>query len=351
MVFNVNSDMKSVLLPVSMLAMTIVSSCSSYYYVRTDVSKDLAVERIVYVAAGEGSSVNYPFPLTGRWEVSEIAQPFEVDFRDVTKRMTHSAVIHADKVEKIVMGGSDESNPLLRPVETLDRRFRWFYTYYDYKAVFSGLKEQMPLPYDTYLTDEQLELFFRGAAAPDGWNGVEMYLLLDDISGRFAMWYSDAVYEVMCGIFSPYCTPGQREIMASVKEEFMKRNGRESVFAMKPDEFEDRLDVVAPGNGFGKVYEENSAAVDEAYERESQIISCFETTFVNTVTLPGKYVDGNAQNFLEGNPSWKVDGFRLMYGDMVLEATARKANVWIFILTFVVIAVVLQIFAKIYSVR
>ena len=62
--------------------------------------------------------------------------------------------------------------------------------------------------------------------------------------------------------------------------------------------------------------------------------------------MPGRYVDGNAENFIDGNSSWKVDAYRLMYGGLVLEATSRKANIWAFILTFAVIAFILQAFSK-----
>ena len=182
-------------------------------------------------------------------------------------------------------------------------------------------------------------------------SAIENGTLLDDMNQSFVRWYSDAVYEVMCGIFRPYSTPGQYEVMCSVRDDYMKMNGRETVFAMKPDEFEDRLVAVAPENGFGMIYEANSVAVDEAYEREARITSCFETVFMYSISLPGRYVDGNALDFVEGNPVWKVDAFRLMCGDLTLEATSRKMNVWILILTFAVIAGVLQIFAKTYSRR
>lgn len=349
--YNNPDNMKSFPILVPILAIVFVSSCASYCYVSTDVADDLSVDRCARVASDEGSSVSFPFPVAGRWTVAEIRQPIVMDFYDATKTMTHSASVHAEKIENLPMGGNGEFNPLLRPVETLNKRFRWFYTYYDYKAVFSGLDGLLPLSLDGYLTDEQQVLFFRGAGAPDSWNGIEMYTLLDDMNRNFARWYSDAVYEVMCGIFRPYCTPGQCEVMYLVRDDYMKKNGREAVFAMKPDEFEDRLVAVAPESGFGKIYEANSDDVDEAYEREARIASCFETVFMYSISLPGRYVDGNALDFVEGSPVWKVDAFRLMCGDLTLEATFRRMNVWILILTFVVIAVVLQIFAKTYSRR
>lgn len=200
-----------------------------------------------------------------------------------------------------------------------------------------------------YLTDEQLELFFRGTDPPEGWNGVEMYCQLDDINQNFAKWHSDATYYVMCGIFKPYCTKQQVVALDTLKYRFMEGIGREIMFAMKPDEFEDRLAAVLPESGFGNIYEDNADTIDKAYEKETEIIGCFETAFMYTVNLPGKYMAGNAVDFLSGSPTWKVDAYRLMAGDLKLIATSRQVNVWAFLVTFAAIVLFLQVFAKVFA--
>jgi hypothetical protein len=124
---------------------------------------------------------------------------------------------------------------------------------------------------------------------------------------------------------------------------------REVMFAMKPDEFEDRLAAVLPDSGFGRIYEDNSEAIDKAYEEATEIIGCFETAFMYTVDLPGRYVAGNAVDFLDDCPTWKVDAYRLMLGDLKLSATSRQVNVWAFLLTFAAIVLLLQIFAKVFA--
>ena len=340
--------MKTVYLLVAILLMIIVNSCTTYYYVYTDVAKNLDVKRSVYASSADGSSVDFPFVISGRWSISKLPEAYEVDFCDAVVKMTHEAS-SSGRVGDVSLAGKDGLNPLLKPSENLDKRFRWFYTYYDYSAEFEGLKDRLPLPFEGYLTDDQLELFFRGTDPPEGWNGVEMYCLLDDINQNFAKWHSDATYYVMCGIFKPYCTKQQIVALYTLKYRFMEGMERENMFAMKPDEFEDRLATVLPESGFGNIYEDNSEAIDQAYEKETEIIGCFETAFMYTVNLPGRYVAGNAVDSLGSSPTWKVDAYRLMAGDLKLIATSRQVNLWAFLVTFAAIALLLQVFAKVFA--
>ena len=340
--------MKIVYLLVVILFMTIINSCTTYYYVCTDVAKSLDVDRTVYTASADGSSVDFPFATSGHWSVTKLLEPYEVDFYDAKVKMTHGAS-SSGRIGDVSLAGKDTYNPLLRPSERLEKRFRWFYTYYDYNAEFKGLKDRLPIPFDGYFTDAQLELFFRGANPPEGWNGVEMYCLLDDINQNFAKWHSDATYCVMCDIFKPYFTNQQMVELDTLKCRFMSGMEREVMFAMKPDEFEERLATLFPGSGFGNIYEDNSEAIDHAYEKETEIIECFEAAFKYTVDLPGKYVSGNAVDFVDDCPTWKIDSYRLMTGNLKLFATSRQINVWAFLVTFAAIVLLLQVFAKVFA--
>lgn len=331
---------------IAIVLIAFINSCTTYYYVVTDVDNDLNVERRIYASSDDASQVSFPVEAGSSWKVSSLDVPFVVDFYDVSEEMTHMAECRGMGMGAVSLGrnGGDDTFP--GPDESVDRRFRWFYTYYDYRAVFSSLRDRLPLPFDGYLTDKQQALFFVGDDPPEGWNGIEMYYLLDDICQNFARWHSDATYDVMCEIFIPFCTDEQAAVLETVKERFMEGLEREALFAMQPDEFDDRMAMVAPDSGFGKIYERNAEAVDMAYEGETEIIDCFENSFLFTLNMPGKYIDGNAQELIDGIPSWKVDAFRLLYGDMILEATSRTVNLWAFILTFAVIALLLQLFAK-----
>ena len=332
---------------ISLLALVLVNSCASYYYVATDVDKNMSVCREVSANSTENNADTRFMPAEG-WTTSAVTDPFEVDFYDEVLEMEVMCRAEGSDISdlKFTPDSSQLGNPLFAPEEKIGKRFRWFYTYYDYSARFSSIAESLPLPLEGYMTPEQRKLFFKGQNPAEGWNGIEMYYLLDDICQNFARWHSDATYDVMCEIFIPFCTDEQAAVLETVKERFMEGLEREALFAMQPDEFDDRMAMVAPDSGFGKIYERNAEAVDMAYEGETEIIDCFENSFLFTLNMPGKYIDGNAQELIDGIPSWKVDAFRLLYGDMVLEATSRTVNLWAFILTFAVIALLLQLFAK-----
>ena len=160
--------MKTARIFVAILSVVLVNSCTTYYYVRTDVSKNLDVERSVYASSADGSSVDFPFDMTEDWKVSMLPESLEVDFYDAQEKMTCQASC-SGRIMDVALASKDVPNPLLRPSESLDKRIRWFYTYYDYNAQFKGLKEMLPLPFDGYITDEQVEIFFRGANPPEGW--------------------------------------------------------------------------------------------------------------------------------------------------------------------------------------
>ena len=66
----------------------------------------------------------------------------------------------------------------------------------------------------------------------------------------------------------------------------------------------------------------------------------FNDCILSEIRLPGKLVSTNASAFNCGNPQWKIDGYRLLYDDLVLEATSRKVNIWAFAVTFVLLSAI-----------
>lgn len=338
---------------ISLLALMMVNSCASYYYVATDVDKDMSVCREVFANSTENNAADMRFMPSGVWTRAEVGKPFEIDFYDDVQEMNVMCRAEKDDMSdlKFTPDSSQIRNPLFAPEEKIGKRFRWFYTYYDYSARFSSLSESLPLSLDGYMTPEQRKLFFKGQDPADGWNGVEMYYLLDDVNRKFVEWYSDAVFYTMCDMFEPYCTEAQKAFLNRSKAGFVEGVDKDILMVMEPSGFASRLDEIAPAEGFGKIYAANAEQLDAAYEEKAEVISFFEYSFLYRMQMPGRYFEGNAVDFIDGNPVWKVDCYRLMDEDLVLEATFRTLNVWAFVLTFALILLLLQVFAKLFSKR
>lgn len=343
--------MKSSQILLSILLMALLNSCVSYYYVVTDVDKNLSVCREVYANSSEGSPADMSFMPADRWSRAEYVDPFKVDFHYEVIDLNEKSRAEAEDISSIAFSpdSSQLMNPLFSPLERLDKRFRWFYTYYDYSTRFGSVAPMLPLPFEGYVTPEQASLFLRGQDPPEGWNGLEMYVLLDDVNRCFFTWYADAVFFTMCDLFDPYCSKSQNAFLDACKPAFADGIDEESIIIMEPDDFAARLDAIAPDAGFGEVYARNAEALADEYADRSELVSYFNYSFLYRISLPGRYFEGNAVDFIDGDPVWRVDAFRLMGGELVLEATSRTLNVWAFVLTFALVLLFLQVFAKLFS--
>lgn len=236
-----------------------------------------------------------------------------------------------------------KADKLFYPIETFERRFRWFYTDYDCTVLFTSIRDILPLPLDAYMTPEQEEIYFRGHNVSEGRNGREMYDMLRGLDSRFVSWYSDAVFFKMCDIFEPYCTPTQKEVLDTCKDDFLSSTDMKALLDMKPAEFEAILAGLAPKEGFGNIYKLNSEDIDAIYERESAILSYFDHSFVYILSVPGTYSSGNADEFIDGRPSWRVDAVRLLSGDIVAESHFRRINIWAIFITLAAAGVLISV--------
>ena len=58
--------MKAIYIFASLLSVIIINSCTTYYYVQTDVGRDLSVVRSVHTAGTDDGNVVFPFDPGGR---------------------------------------------------------------------------------------------------------------------------------------------------------------------------------------------------------------------------------------------------------------------------------------------
>ena len=64
------------------------------------------------------------------------------------------------------------------------------------------------------------------------------------------------------------------------------------------------------------------------------------------VRMPGRLTSANTELMDDGTPVWKVNGFRLLAGDITIKATSRRANPLGFILLGLVVLASAVIFFR-----
>ena len=104
-------------LSVALSALMMASSCTAYYYVRTDVSRDLEVDRYVYREVPEGTGTPFSFASDSRWKVVKVDEPFAVDFYDGTESMTHYAYAGSANIGDLAVAWDLSGDGIVKPKE------------------------------------------------------------------------------------------------------------------------------------------------------------------------------------------------------------------------------------------
>ena len=332
----------------TLASLTAFQSCGSGHYMTTEIHKDLSAERTIYSnadsswMAGDRKENPFFFKTGEEWKTGTVAAPFDKDFYGETRTMNIYAMRQVHDMDELRLEAEDDEivgSPLLSPEETVQKRFRWFWTMFDYKAEYRKI-EGLPVPVSEYIDSRQQEIFFRGSQTPPDWNGIEMYCALDEINTEFARWYTRSTYEVSYEIIYGLADDGMRTIMKHFHEEELDGMISSSDEDITPSVLCSRLDGFCKDSRFSRLLYGNRDEVDSLYSKKEKIIWYFNDCILSEIRLPGKLVSTNASAFNCGNPQWKIDGYRLLYDALVLEATSRKVNIWAVAVTFVLLSAI-----------
>lgn len=321
------------------------ASCSTYNYMTTDIDRNLSAERTVYAQAdssylaGDRSGSPFFFDTGNGWDTGLVQNPFTMDFHDGESTMNVYARRHLRNLGEgrfIPANTESEGNPILSPEEKAEKRFRWFFTEYEYSAVYRGLTG-LPVPLDEYMDKESQEIFLRGAGIPADWNGIETYSMLDDINTKFFRWYRRCTFTVSHDIIYNMCSISMKEIMDRYSEEYFSSSGKDDD-EIYPEDLCKGLDRLAGTSCFTELFSSAGNRADSLYSEKEEMLEYFGLNLLTEVRMPGKVVRTDAVTLKDGAPLWKIDCYRLLYGDLTLNAVSRKLNLWAFIVTFAVLA-------------
>ena len=334
-------------------AITASSCVSSYNYITTDIHRDLSADRTLYAQAdssylaGDEDFCPFLFLTDSLWTTGQTDPAFSMDFYDETQTMNVYARRHFQSVGKDAMLPADPDYrdcPQLNPEESVEKHFRWFYTLYEYKAVYKCIPD-LPVPVSEFLAPEQQKFFLLGEGIPDGWNGVELYCALDEMNTGFSQWYVKSTFKVSHDIVSGFCSPEMKTVMEENSESIL-RKAMDSEQDVTPSILCEWLDKADGTDRFTRLYDIHKSEADSAYAEKEKTVYFFTCALISEVSMPGKLIRTNAEDFHDGAPRWKVDGYRLLYGDLTLSATSRESHPWAYVLTFIILWVVLYLIIR-----
>jgi hypothetical protein len=329
----------------------------------TRINKDGSCERTVYAKAdpafltGDTSKNPFLFAVTPEWKVecldtlpSKKIISEEVGETEETEEIANAKVkVKATRFFNSISDCSPSLQceevlaPLVKPAESLQKQFRWFYTYYSFSARYATVSDKFPVLIDDYMKKEEQKLWFQGDLSNyKGMNGIELKEKLDEIEKEYLNFYARNFYESAWYAISSVKQKSEdtaylfqmnllKDTLFSIYFKDIKES--ECEFDADPEGVCKLLNKSLKTKHFSELYEANKDELEQLYAQKMNIVYLFYENFDYELIMPGKIISANAPFTTNDTLSWKVDAFRFLADDYVLEAQSRTANSWAFVLT------------------
>lgn len=275
--------------------------------------------------AGDLSSNPFYFMPDSSWKTAAMEHPVkEWLFMDDSAVLNIYASRHYETGEASspMQPASEDykDSPYLNPSEKWNRKRGFFFNTYEYSCRFSGLRDKMPVPIDSFMSEQEIHDWLTEPDNLSGMNGVEIYnMVLSTLTDKFADWYNSCYIKVYCD----FIAEAAGNTLSTAQKEEISGRIRKTYDFIDDRVFDDHsvskvASVMTDVTG-------NPAFVRAAATRRQQLtdtLSAIETAymmpmttaFVYKVHMPGRLTYANTDIKDQGVPVWKVDGYRLLAG-------------------------------------
>lgn len=221
----------------------------------------------------------------------------------------------------------------------LQKRFRWFYTYYVYTETYPLLDSEFQLPILQFMNPKEAQFWFKGdQTLLTGMNGFEIRDFSGDMESKFNQWLSKNLwYECCDSIYTHYelipNAPVDKDAFISLKDSLYNTqiNGNPNF------EIADVMNRFFKTTAYSILDEQKDVLFDSILENK-RFVALMADSYTYRLRMPGQLTATPTYALVtEEGVTWRLTADRLMLNGLVLEAKSRKANTWAFVLTGVVI--------------
>ena len=337
--------MKTLKISISLIISALLTtSCVTWYTVAPEIHPDGSMTMSIYAEAdsaciaGDRSSHPFLFAPDGSWSLEPL--PGNRTFRFLNDSITHNYVARrefarSDTAARMVPASEEVAGlPYLRGHENWSRRWGLFFHTYSYSCRFPGIAGQMPVAPEECMNPQTIHRWFGDRDSRyDGMNGAEIYDgVLSPASEEYCNWFNECYYREYCRVLSSgtgkrLTQQQEMDMIEKFRESLDFFDGTATVNSASVIEAARLMDTVTGGTAFSEAAADHADRWAETLSaREEELLAPFIYALRYTVTMPGRLTSANTALIDEGIPVWKVDGFRLLAGDLTVEATSRRAN-------------------------
>ena len=305
------------------LSMILNFSGCREYKTTTKINSDGSCERTVIVKENsvKPESLVFPVPTDNSWKIERTKA------KDDTTQTVYTATKYFDDVNSI--NNEYKNKDKIGLHVNLDKKFRWFYTYFDYEEVYQSYFPFKKIPIKNFLTTKEYESYLSGDTTK---------ALKKRLNGFAEENYFEYFFDEFLALLEKSnITDLAPEYVAS-KKSIISEKIRE--YGDKTEELIKYLEKVLGTKSVWKLKDGIENIIKSILDQMSHF-SSVNGNYKNEVTIPGIILSTNAKT-IEGNKAvWEFDENRFCYVDYKMVFKSRAVNVWAFIVSGVIVLAVI----------
>jgi len=326
----------------SIISVVLTSCMSENYRIITRVKRDGSCWREIHRVGSMTDSISdlFPYNLSAGWDISKtdtLVDTYSLENKKVVKPNVKISK-KFNSVDELSTGlRSDMIFPIAK--ESLKKRFRWFYTYYVFTAVYPEVTEKGRVPIEQYLNKDEQKFYLQGnISAYKGMNGWNLKEELEGIENRFMKWYQRSLYEESFDVILYYTEDAFRLKLPAIKDTLFSINEKQMKEQPSLRDVNTLLDKYFSTNYFSDLYLEKGQEMDNMSEERVKVVNeLLNYNIQYELTMPGKLMATNSDLQNDGALVWKVNMLKFLADDYTLTAESRAANTWAFVVTLLLI--------------
>jgi hypothetical protein len=347
---------------IAILAVLLLAGSCLDYTVSTTVNRDGSVIR-KYVVRGDSADIfkgSLMIPSGLEWKISHRLEPKDKkdSLSEKSQYVYEASRTFSSIYELQNWLDTDTSTGTIKPFVSLKRKYRWFYTYYEYSEVYPMVFPFQKIPVDSFLTEMEQSVVMdddRTAYSSDSnkmiWkvkgmeykytpaDSIEMNKIEENCGQKLMRWMNASIIEDYMDVLEKhFSNEAIIKELSQKKEDWKNSVAQRMKFKTSDYASISFLNTVADSLiGAARLEElyENNPDVFAEFEGKIKRMENFggEDSYTHKLTLPGKVFSSNAEKINLTEMQWEIEKMFNYMKDYEMKASSRAANPWIMVLS------------------
>jgi hypothetical protein len=299
-------------------------------WITTRINTNGSIEKTIVFQGDSSEIAEFPFALLkdDGWK-----KEWSIPEKDKHKLVV-SKEFKSVKEMNSIMNPADTSLLVIRTNSTLNRKFRWFFTRFEYREKILAANPFKAANYKDYITDEEIRL-------------ITMDEEVRKADPNFdSVAYKSAEKKFMDFLFRGMFEDFHQELLSIINDDQSLTITKQQLNKQKEEIFRFLVDSVKGSSaedildGFNKIiqhpdFETIKINHLKRFDGFKAKVEFFESTsddnFNFIIRMPGLLLETNSPAIEGSETSWKPDYYDFFFKDFELTASSRVVNTWAFI--------------------